>query len=227
MHGDTIGTTLDERLTIIQNTLKAPKARKNSFANYAYRNQEDILEAVKPLLHEQGVTLVLSDAIELVGTRFYVKATATLKLGTDSVSVSAYAREPEEKKGSDASQITGAASSYARKYALNGLFLIDDTEDADATNDHGKAAPSSSKPAQPQAKKPAGSAPATIAPATKEKVEEITRLCDLTGTDRAKLFAHFTAKAETLTVQQADAMIASLNAKFEKIQAEKSATPAS
>lgn len=132
-------STIHEKLINVQSALKAPKSQVNAFAKYKYRSCEDILEAVKPLLKEQGLMLLLSDSIELIGNWHYVKATAAVQDGESIASVSAYAREPEEKKGSDVSQITGAASSYARKYALNGLFCIDDTKDADSTNDHGKA----------------------------------------------------------------------------------------
>lgn len=128
--------TLVEKLAKIQKDLKAPKNQRNSFGGYNYRSCEDILEAVKPLL--EGLILTLNDEIIQVGTRVYVKATATITDGENSISTSANAREPESKKGMDESQITGAASSYARKYALNGLFDIDDTKDADATNTHGK-----------------------------------------------------------------------------------------
>ena len=126
-----------ELLNKIQQELKVPKAHRNSFGNYNYRNCEDILEAVKPLLGN-GI-LTISDEIVMLGDRFYVKATATLrmskvvgKLPDEEATVTAYARESDDKKGMDAAQITGAASSYARKYALNGLFLIDDTKDADS-----------------------------------------------------------------------------------------------
>lgn len=119
------------KLQEIQHRLKAPKGQYNSFGKYKYRSCEDILEAVKPILNDVGCTLTLSDEVVLIGDRFYVKATATLK-GEDTQEVTiAYAREEEEKKGVDGSQITGTASSYARKYALNGLFCIDDTKDAD------------------------------------------------------------------------------------------------
>lgn len=121
-------------LSEIQQKLKAPKNQFNSFGKYNYRSCEDILVAVKPLL--DGATLTISDEIINVGDRYYVKATATLRYGEESETVTAFAREEENKKGMDASQITGSASSYARKYALNGLFLIDDTKDADATNKH-------------------------------------------------------------------------------------------
>ena len=121
------------RLLRVQRDLKAPKNQYNSFGKYRYRSCEDILEGVKPILQEYGCAIVLSDTIEQIGDRFYVKATATFydcETG-ESVSNTAYARESDDKKGMDASQITGTASSYARKYALNGLLLIDDTKDAD------------------------------------------------------------------------------------------------
>jgi hypothetical protein len=127
------GGTKMKKLIDIQSKLKAPKGQYNSFGRYNYRSAEDILEAAKPLLFEAGCQLTLSDAVEECGGRIYVKATAELA-DTDTgeaVSVSAYAREAENKKGMDDSQITGTASSYARKYALNGLFLIDDTKDSD------------------------------------------------------------------------------------------------
>lgn len=124
---------MNKKLMNIQLELKAPKGQYNCFGKYKYRSCEDILEAVKPVLAKHGCTLTISDGIELIGDRFYVKATATLS-DTDSdksISVSAYARESQDKKGMDSSQVTGATSSYARKYALNGLFCIDDTKDAD------------------------------------------------------------------------------------------------
>ena len=120
-----------EKLAKVQAELKAPKGQFNSFGKYHYRSQEDILEAVKPILSRQGMTINLTDDIVLVGERYYVKSTATVSDGTDTISVTAFAREPNEKKGMDESQITGTASSYARKYALNGLFAIDDTKDSD------------------------------------------------------------------------------------------------
>ena len=120
---------LYNKLWTIQQTLNAPKNQRNNFGGYSYRSAEDILEAVKPLL--QNVTLTLNDEIVLIGDRYYVKATATLSDGEDAIAVTAYAREEENKRGMDASQLTGATSSYARKYALNGLFCIDDAKDAD------------------------------------------------------------------------------------------------
>ena len=130
-----------QKLQAIQQELKAPKGQFNKFGGYAYRSAEDILEALKPLLKANGCVLLLNDSIESIEGRFYVKATATLTQAEgDPLSVysTAYAREDAEKKGMDGAQITGSASSYARKYALNGLFCIDDTKDPDATNDHGK-----------------------------------------------------------------------------------------
>ena len=124
------------KLMNIQQELKAPKGQYNSFGKYSYRSCEDILEAVKPLLKKEKVVLTISDELQYIGNRYYIKATATL-IDTESdatISNSAYAREEETKKGMDGSQITGASSSYARKYALNGLFGIDDNKDSDTTN---------------------------------------------------------------------------------------------
>lgn len=124
-----------KELITIQSTLKAPKSQFNAFGNYKYRKVEDILEAVKPIMSNLGCTLVMTDDIEMVGNRIYVKATATLKNSKGEIEITTgYAREEETKKGMDGSQITGAASSYARKYALNGLFAIDDNADSDTTN---------------------------------------------------------------------------------------------
>ena len=133
--------TIHEKLQGIQSSLKAPKGQTNKFGGYSYRSAEDILTAVKPLLRENGCTLVISDDIVGVEGRVYVKATAVLAEAESdySIQVNGFARESETRKGMDDSQITGSASSYARKYALNGLFAIDDTKDADATNDHGKS----------------------------------------------------------------------------------------
>ena len=130
-----------KKLSKVQSELKAPKDLFNKFGGYSYRSAEGIMEAVKPLLAREGLILTVCDDIVLVGERYYVKATATITDGVNSLSNSAFAREAGEKKGQDDSQITGATSSYARKYALNGLLCIDDTKDADATNTHGKEAP--------------------------------------------------------------------------------------
>jgi hypothetical protein len=138
--------SVEKKLLNVQQGLKAPKGQYNSFGKYAYRNAEDILEAVKPLLAKEKLTLILTDTLENIGDRYYTKATARLidteidapdfndyKL-SQCIEVTAYAREEESKKGMDGSQVTGASSSYARKYALNGLFCIDDTKDSDTTN---------------------------------------------------------------------------------------------
>ena len=125
-----------EELIAIQSELKAPKSQFNKFGGYKYRKAEDILEAVKPLLNKQKCTLTITDDIEMVGNRIYVKATATIKNKKGEFeTTTGWAREEESKKGMDGSQITGASSSYARKYALNGLFAIDDNADSDTTND--------------------------------------------------------------------------------------------
>lgn len=126
-----------EKIVAIQSELKAPKGQYNSFGKYNYRSCEDILEGVKPLLAKHGLVLTIQDSIDLIGDRFYVKATATITDGKEQLSTSAYARESLDKKGMDASQVTGATSSYARKYAINGLLAIDDTKDAD-TMDNSK-----------------------------------------------------------------------------------------
>lgn len=150
---------LHKKVQEIQTHLKAPKNLYNSFGKYKYRNAEGICEAVKPLLAEQGLILTLSDEIVAVGERYYVKATATLYSGEDEkISVSAFAREALTKKGMDDSQITGTASSYARKYALNGLFLLDDTKDADTdeySNENNR----------------------NMVVVSKEQLEELQRLC--------------------------------------------------
>lgn len=122
-----------EKLMNIQKELKAPKSQYNSFGKYKYRSCEDILESVKPLLEKYKVTIILTDKLEQIGERYYIRAMAILidTESDNSIENTAYAREEETKKGMDGSQITGTSSSYARKYALNGLLLIDDTKDAD------------------------------------------------------------------------------------------------
>lgn len=125
-----------EKLLNVQSELKAPKNQYNNFGKYSYRNCEDILEAVKPIAAKYKAVVIVGDSLEMIGNRFYIKATAEFidaETG-DSIAKNAYAREEESKKGMDASQVTGAASSYARKYALNGLLCIDDTKDSDSIN---------------------------------------------------------------------------------------------
>lgn len=134
--------TFQQKVVAVQSELKAPKGQYNSFGKYNYRSCEDILEGVKPLLNKYGLYLIIDDAVELIGDRYYIKATAIITDGKQEVSTSAYARESLDKKGMDSSQVTGATSSYARKYALNGLFAIDDTKDVDTMDNNSK------KPAQ-------------------------------------------------------------------------------
>lgn len=182
-----------EALTKIQALLKAPKNQYNKFGGYKYRSCEDILEALKPLLAAHKATLTISDDIVMVADRIYVKATATIKSGDEVESVTAFAREPLDKKGMDASQITGTASSYARKYALNGLFLIDDAKDADTDEYHEQTA-------------------VKLEPS---KIKEITDLVQMTGSDLGKMLAFFKVKAiEDMTVDQAKKCIAQLKSKL-------------
>ena len=150
------------KLNAIQSALKAPKSQYNEFGKYKYRKAEDILESVKPLLKENGCTLTCTDDLQLIGDRYYIKATATITCSEDgsSVSTTAFAREEEEKKGMDGSQVTGASSSYARKYALNGLLCIDDTADSDTTNQ------GETKETKPTRRTTKASAPAASAPAS-------------------------------------------------------------
>lgn len=175
-----------EKLIKVQKELKAPKGQYNSFGKYKYRSAEDILEAVKPLCAENGLLLTLSDTLESIGERYYIKATATItdaENRTVITSVTAYAREEETKKGMDGSQITGASSSYARKYALGGLFAIDDNKDSDTTNQGDRVPKTTPKPAPKTTPKvtppatPANPAPAPVqaahaAPAP--KVQDLT-----------------------------------------------------
>ena len=135
-----------KNLVNIQSELKAPKSNFNSFGKYRYRSAEDILTAVKPILAKYGCQLTISDDIVFIGSRFYIKSTVTITdADGNAETVSAFAREDESKKGMDGSQITGTASSYARKYALNGMFLIDDTKDADTDEFHNQTTQTSSR----------------------------------------------------------------------------------
>lgn len=156
-----------KKVAKIQSTLKAPKSQYNGFGKYAYRNAEDILEAVKPLLGD--LVLTINDELVLnPGGENYIKATAMISDGVSVISNSALAREANEQKGMNPAQITGSTSSYARKYALNGLFLIDDTKDADATNTHGKEDKAVAAPVQTAAVKaevtPAAGATSAVKP---------------------------------------------------------------
>lgn len=137
---------ISAELANVQSALKAPKGQFNKFGGYSYRSAEDILEAVGKIINGSPFTLTINDEVVMVGDRYYVKATATFGDGENFISTSAFAREPQDRKGMDESQITGATSSYARKYALNGLFRIDDGKDPDATNTHEKASTTYSAP---------------------------------------------------------------------------------
>lgn len=175
--------SLREKLMHIQEELKAPKNLRNNFGGYNYRNAESILEALKPLLAKYGATVTITDSIEEIGGRIYVKAIASIwdterkdvaNINNIPISVEAYAREAETKKGMDEAQITGATSSYARKYALNGLFLLDDTEDVDSEAYQKGAEPTQSAPKKPnnkttpkQTAKPAEAKPAPKAEPTR------------------------------------------------------------
>lgn len=174
--------TLKDKLMYIQNELKAPKNLRNNFGGYNYRSAENILEALKPLLVKYNATVTITDSIEEIGGRIYVKASATIydTDGTDEpISVEAYAREAETKKGMDDAQVTGATSSYARKYALNGLFLLDDTEDVD------------SEAYQAQAKQEPQKAQPKKAPAKKK---EETKVEPLTESELQFLFQRYTGE---------------------------------
>jgi hypothetical protein len=203
-----------DKLVLIQRELKAPKSNFNSFGKYKYRSCEDILEAVKPLLAKHGCYLTLSDDIIMVGDRIYVKATATYREGKEELVVTAFAREEAEKKGMDASQVTGTASSYARKYALNGLFLIDDTKDADTDEFHQET--EQKKPERKKAEKKEEPKPE---PEPIPEPEEEQKM--LTPLQKAQLKRLMTdtewenaviknGKPETWTSEQADRWIAAL-----------------
>jgi hypothetical protein len=140
-----------KKLVKIQSELKAAKNQRNNFGKYNYRSCEDILESVKPLLKEAELTLIVTDKIVLIGERYYVEATATLYGDGEPIVSTAFAREAENKKGMDSAQVTGATSSYARKYALNGLFAIDDSKDVD-TDEHHKQTDGNKPATKPKAK---------------------------------------------------------------------------
>ena len=160
-----------EKLTEVQNELKAPKSRYNSFGKYNYRSCEDILEAVKPLLKSKKLAMTVKDEVYSVGDRFYIMAVVTVFdcESEEKITTTAYAREDNEKKGMDGSQITGSSSSYARKYALNGMFAIDDTKDADSWNTHGKDKSSEKKEEQKEQK---------VDYATDEQIGKINYMCN-------------------------------------------------
>lgn len=179
-----------DKLIAIQSELKAPKGQYNSFGKYKYRSAEDILEAVKPLCVKHNVLLTLTDSIELIGERYYVKATARVSDGTKAVEVTALAREDLDKKGMDGSQITGTASSYARKYALNGLFCIDDTKDADTDEYTAKTQGKTDPDAKKDAEKKKELETTAISAA---EAKTLKGLIEMTGTDEKKLLKSYKA----------------------------------
>ena len=194
-----------EKLMNVQSELKAPKGQFNSFGKYKYRSCEDILEAAKPVLGKHKAVIVLSDTIEVNADRVYVKASATfidVETG-DCVQNTAYAREDAEKKGMDASQITGTASSYARKYALNGLLLIDDTKDADTDEAHNEKESRSARVEKGKAKNPDFQSSSKIG--EKEK-QILTNMCERLGHKVEEIFP----KGLDLTSEQYTQAIAKL-----------------
>lgn len=192
--------TLIEKLSLIQVELKAPKNQYNSFGKYKYRNCEDILESAKPICNKNRTTLLISDEIKQIGDRYYVEATAQL-LDWDSkegIQVRALAREEDNKKGMDASQVTGATSSYARKYALNGLFNIDDTKDTDSEEHQNQKNASEQQPEQ---------APQQNAPKVTAKQVELIKGLYKTNEITAMLGRLNVTALEEITIEQASAMI--------------------
>lgn len=207
--------SLREKLMHIQEELKAPKNLHNNFGGYNYRNAESIFEALKPLLVKYGATVTITDMIEEIGGRIYVKATASIwdterkdvaNIDSIPISVEAYAREAETKKGMDDAQVTGATSSYARKYALNGLFLLDDTEDVDseAYQAQAKPEPQKAQPKKAPAKKaePKKDEPKDdVPPLTEEELLFLSQR--YTGENLEKLLDYF--KIDDITQIQPDA----------------------
>lgn len=204
--------TIFQKLARIQKDLKAPKSQYNSFSSYYYRNCEDILEALKPLLDKDTI-IIVNDEIVQVGDRYYVKATATITDGQGEIHNTAYARESLDKKGMDDSQITGATSSYARKYALNGLLAIDDAKDADSHDNRPKNQPQPAQRANPAPKPPTtqpGPTPQApkAYPASEKQLKYMATLCTETGIDREKLKEEYkVTSAKELTSSQASQII--------------------
>lgn len=205
---------LKEKLLKIQVELKAPKSKKNNFGGYSYRNCEDIYNAVKPLLEKYNATLNVRDEVELVGDRYYIKALATLA-DTETSEVltnCAYAREQAEKKGMDLAQITGATSSYARKYALMGLFLIDDTFDPD-TDEHAVqigATPKAAKQTTATKANTATKTNTTTKATEKASAEQIATLNEIVKDKAAMLVYYGVERIEDLTAADAEKTITAL-----------------
>ena len=182
--------TVYEKLAIIQQELIAPKNQYNSFGKYNYRSCEDILEGLKPCLRNVRAAVTVSDEVVQIGERYYIKATATLHdaESNESISNTAYAREDEGKKGMDVSQVTGATSSYARKYALNGLFCIDDVKDAD-TRDNRQNEAKEQKQAEEHQKEFENSVVSEV------KVKALVAKCEKEGVDTAKILKLYKVKS--------------------------------
>lgn len=206
-----VKTPLHDKLVKIQGELKAPKSNENTFGKYKYRSCEDIMEAVKPFIKSENVTVTLSDDIWLCGNRTYVKSCATLSDGSASISTFGYAREEETKKGMDASQITGAASSYARKYALNGLFGIDDSADSDATNE-GEDKTKTTAP--PKKTAPPLNTPAAASPETIEQIGKLTGAMEYGSKEKQKLLKDHGVTSKNMTQKQADSILETLQKEF-------------
>ena len=187
-------------LTKIQGELKAPKSKYNSFGKYHYRSCEDILEAVKPILSKYDATMTIHDEMVEVGGRVYVKAVVTFSAGEETRVVTAFAREPDQKKGMDEAQITGTASSYARKYALNGMFLIDDTKDPDTDEYTARTRQGAAQSAKIDS----------------VKVGVLEGLCKKAGVDKSKVLARYKLdRIEDMTETQFLSAVRSLNKTME------------
>lgn len=197
------------RLSKLQEELKAPKNMYNNFGKYSYRNAEGILEAVKPLLVKYGMVLNVSDSVEMVGERYYIKATATVHdTESNQIMVStAYARESLDKKGMDDSQISGTASSYARKYALNGLFLLDDTKDIDEIQKPEDTAEDEKKFNEQAAKE-------MKEPATEAQKNAILNICNKHKVNLNKLLESNNVTFETMNKEQAVWLINAFKKKY-------------
>lgn len=208
------------RLSKLQEELKAPKNMYNKFGKYSYRNAEGILEAVKPLLVKYGMVLNISDSVEMVGERYYIKATATVHdTESDQIMVStAYARESLDKKGMDDSQISGTASSYARKYALNGLFLLDDTKDADTDEYHNQTQGNGNKAknenAAEEQKFNEQAAKEMKEPATEAQKNAILNICNKHKVNLNKLLESNNVTFETMNREQAVWLINAFKKKY-------------
>lgn len=199
-----------QKLIEIQNELKAPKSLFNKFGKYNYRSAEIILEAVKPVNKKYGCVLILSDEIEMIGTRFYVHATATLVdiENGESIKATAFAREEETKKGMDASQVTGTASSYARKYALNGLYNIDDTKDADTDEFNDQTN---------QENKPQAAPPQKV---NETQLKTLRELMEKAGVEEGKILTTYKLnKLEDMTTDIFGKCLRKLNATLKKEEA--------